>query len=235
MSPSLQQRLRQVADEIARSAGERADEVQLVVVTKSVPPAIYQPLAELGVTDLGENRVQGAAARLAGHERAFRWHFIGHLQSNKAREAVPLFDVFHGVDSLSLLRRLDRLAGEFGRSLELLLQVNVSGEASKGGLAPAELPSALELAAGLSHARVIGLMTMAPRADDPELTRPVFRSLARLRDTYRADHPELLQLSMGMTEDFGVALEEGATMVRIGRRIVSDWDAPQPHGNSEPR
>ena len=234
MSSSLQERLAQVTDEIARAAGERADAVSLVVVTKSAEPTIFEQLAGLGVTDVGENRVRGAAARLTGHERSFRWHFVGHLQSNKAREAVPLFDVFHGVDSASLLRRLDRLASEFGRQLELLLQVNISGEPSKQGLTPAELPGVLETAAELTHAKVIGLMTMAPRVDDPEHTRPVFAQLAKLRDAHRSDHPDLQQLSMGMTDDFSVALQEGATIVRLGRKIVNDEELLRPPGRDQP-
>jgi len=221
VSSSLKQRLHAVRDELDLAAGERAAAVRLVVVTKSAPPAIFAELAQLGVTDVGENRVQGAAERLAGFESAFHWHFIGHLQSNKARAAMALFDVFHGVDSLSLLRRLDRVAGELGRSPELLLQVNVSGEQSKSGFAPDELDEVLVVAAELRHARVSGLMTMAPRSTDTESTRPVFRELARLAAMDRAQSPPLNQLSMGMTADFGVAVEEGATMVRVGRRIVS--------------
>ncbi len=221
MSSSLPDRLQAVRDELDRAAGDRAAAVRLVVVTKSAPATIFAELAQLGVTDVGENRVQGAAQRLAGFESAFRWHFIGHLQSNKARAAMALFDVFHGVDSIALLRRLDRVAGELGRSPELLLQVNVSGEQTKSGFLPAELDEALDAAAELQHGRVSGLMTMAPRSTDPESARPVFRELARLAAAERPQSPPLDQLSMGMTEDFVVAVEEGATMVRVGRRIVS--------------
>lgn len=216
---TLSRRLAELRAELdARAA---APPVTLVVVTKTAPSALFPVLASLGVTDLGENRVQDAAARLAGHERAFRWHFIGHLQSNKVRKALPLFDVFHGVDSLDLAQRLDRVAGECGRRPELYLQVNVSGEGSKAGLAPSELPACLEALGALRHARVVGLMTMAPRVADPEQARPVFAELARLRDAGRDVLPSLTGLSMGMTEDFGVAVEEGATVVRIGRRLVA--------------
>lgn len=237
MSSSLSHRLQAVRDELDRAAGDRAAAVRLVVVTKSAPPTIFAELAQLGVTDVGESRVQGAALRLAGFETAFRWHFIGHLQSNKARAAMALFDVFHGVDSLALLRRLDRVAGELGRSPELLLQVNVSGEQSKSGFLPAELDEALAVAAELQHGKVTGLMTMAPRSTEAESARPVFRELARLaalerpQSAHRSAH--LDQLSMGMTEDFVVAVEEGATMVRVGRRIVSPDDqssASRPKG-----
>ena len=216
----LRGRLQAVRGEIerAQAASPRsAPRVSLVVVTKAAPPAIFDDLAALGVSDVGENRIQDAEVRQRGHEASFRWHLVGHLQANKARRAVALFDVFHGVDSLALMQRLDRLAGELGRRPELLLQVNVSGEASKHGLLPADLPAALEAAAGLAHARVTGLMTMAPLVERPEQARPVFQALAQLRSRYGAP-PEL---SMGMSDDFAVAVEEGASLVRVGRRIVA--------------
>ena len=215
-------------DAAAARGGRSGEDVGLVVVTKSAPPTVFPALGALGVTDLGENRLQDAEQRLAGVERAFRWHFIGHLQSNKAKRALALFDVFHGVDSVGLLQRLDRLAGEAGRRPELLLQVNVSGETSKSGLRPDELPAALAAGAELAHARLVGLMTMAPRVPDPEQARPVFTALARLRDAHRGEHPHLVELSMGMTEDFAVAVEEGATLVRIGRRLVAPPEAADP-------
>lgn len=218
---SLRARLDAVHAEIAAAtarAGRSVDDVTLVVVTKTAPPSIFGELAALGVRDVGENRIQDAAQRMAGHEHDFRWHFIGHLQSNKVRRAVPLFDVFHGVDSLELVQRLERVAGELGRRPELLLQVNVSGEASKSGLPPEAVPEVLAASRELLHARVKGLMTMAPLVDDPEQARPVFAGLAAL--ARRCSQDRALDLSMGMTDDFAVAVEEGATLVRIGRRIV---------------
>ncbi|MFT7465208.1 MAG: pyridoxal phosphate enzyme (YggS family) [Pseudohongiellaceae bacterium] len=221
MPSTLKDRLDHVQGEIAQASRDHSHAVRLVVVTKSAPRQIFSELAQLGVTDLGENRVQGASERLAGFEDRFRWHFIGHLQSNKARAAVALFDVFHGVDSLALLQRLDRVAGELGRQPELLLQVNVSGETSKSGLAPDALNDVLAASTQLQHARVTGLMTMAPRNPEVETTRPIFRQLAQLAALKRQKAPALTELSMGMTEDFVVAIEEGATVVRIGRKIVS--------------
>ncbi|GJM20325.1 MAG: YggS family pyridoxal phosphate enzyme [Planctomycetota bacterium] len=213
---------RHALDRAARASDRAAESVRLVVVTKSAPPSVFAELAELGVADLGENRVQGAAERLAGWRTAFRWHFIGSLQANKVRKALPLFDVFHGVDSIELMQRIDRVAGELGVAPELFLQVNVSGEASKHGLAPESLPAALEAAAVLQHARVRGLMTMAPRSDDPELARPHFAALAAL--ARRLGPPgaavELSELSMGMSQDHLVAVQEGATLVRIGRHLT---------------
>lgn len=221
----LATRLASTRDRIAaaaRRSGRSAADVRLVAVTKASPPSRFDELVRAGVRDCGENRVQGAAERLAGYEQSFRWHFIGHLQSNKARAAAALFNVFHGVDSLNLLRRLDRVAGELGRSPELLLQVNVSGEGSKAGVEPARLPELLAEAAGLEHARVVGLMTMAPRVAQPEDARPFFAGLAELAAAHGPPGApvELSELSMGMSQDFEVAVEEGATLVRIGRSLL---------------
>lgn len=226
----LADRLARVTERCQRAAaraGRGAGAVTLVVVTKTAPPGIFGQLSDLGVTDIGENRIQGAEQRLETCRDMFRTHFIGHLQGNKARRAVPLFDVFHGVDSLALMQRLDRLAAELGLCPELLLQVNVSGEGSKSGLDPAALPEIVAAAADLAAARVVGLMTMAPRAEDPEAVRPVFTGLARLRDAVAASTgASLPELSMGMTQDFEVAIEEGATLVRLGTAIVG----PRPNG-----
>ena len=222
---SLAERLASTRDALCRAAessGRPASAVRLVVVTKAAPASLFPELAGLGVTELGENRVQGAAERLAGWRDRFRWHFIGSLQANKVRKALPLFDVFHGVDSLALLERIERVAGELGLAPELFLQVNVSGEASKHGLEPSALPAVLEVAARLQHARVVGLMTMAPRANDPEAARPHFAALADL--ARRLGPPgaslELPELSMGMSQDHLIAVQEGATVVRIGRQLT---------------
>lgn len=203
-------------DAAARRAGRTAGAVRLVVVTKSAPPGVFALLAAAGAGDVGESRVQAGQARRAGREAAFCWHLVGHLQSNKARAAVQAFDVLHGLDSPELLERVDRAAGELSRAPGVFLQVNVSGEPSKHGLPPAALPAALEAGRALRHARLLGLMTMAPEGGDP---RPVFAGLRRLRDELA---PELQELSMGMSDDFAVAVEEGATCVRVGRRLVAD-------------
>lgn len=227
----LAERLAGVRAAIAAAAlrsGRAPQDVTLVAVTKSAPPQTFGLLAAAGVTDAGESRVQDAERRLSGWETAFRWHLVGHLQSNKVRRAVPLFDVFHGVDSPALATRIDRVAGELGRRIDFLLQVNVSGEASKHGVPAEQAPAALAALAGLRHARLVGLMTMAPLADDPERARPVFAALRELRDRCQGRHgaPPLPELSMGMTDDFEVAVEEGATLVRVGRRLVDPaWTA----------
>ncbi|MHC5211759.1 MAG: YggS family pyridoxal phosphate-dependent enzyme [Planctomycetota bacterium] len=228
--PRLGERLaraRALIDRAARRAGRDPGEVTLVLVTKSAPPSIFAAARREGVHHVGESRVQDAERRRAGQELGFSWHLIGHLQSNKARRAVALFDVLHGVDSPGLLARVDEAAGSLGRHPDVLLQVNVSGEASKFGLAPDVLGDVLEQARTLRHARLVGLMTMAPACEDPEQARPVFRRLAELRDAHvpAAGPGGLPHLSMGMSDDFEVAVEEGATFVRLGTLLVAD-DAP---------
>ncbi len=212
----------------ARRVGRDPAGVTVVVVTKSAPVSIFSHLHAAGVTDVGESRVQAAETRRAMCDAGPRWHLIGHLQSNKAQRAVALFDVLHGVDSVELLQRLDAAAAAAGRVPELLLQVNVSGEASKHGFLPRELPEALQASRRLRHLHVTGLMTMAPAAARSEDSRVHFQSLAALRD--RCALPEeglpLDQLSMGMSDDFTVAIEEGATLIRVGRRLVDGLPLP---------
>jgi pyridoxal phosphate enzyme (YggS family) len=216
-------------DRAARRAGRDPSQVTMVLVTKSAPPTIFAAASRQGVRHVGESRVQDAERRRAGLEADFTWHLVGHLQSNKARRAAALFDVLHGVDSAGLLARVDEAAGRLGRNPDVLLQVNVSGEARKHGLHPDALGDALAAARSLRNARLVGLMTMAPACDDPEQSRPVFRRLADLRDAHaRAAGPGALpQLSMGMSADFEVAVEEGATLVRLGTVLVAE-DAPAP-------
>jgi pyridoxal phosphate enzyme (YggS family) len=210
--------VRRELDEAARRAGRRAGDVTLVVVTKSAPPAILPLLAAAGVRDVGESRVQAGQRRRPGHEAAFRWHLVGHLQSNKARPAVATFDVLHGIDSADLLLRIDRLAGELGRAPELFLQVSLATAPGRHGLPPAQLPAAVLAGRELRHARLVGLMTMAA-GDGATSARATFAELRLLRDRVA---PGLRQLSMGMSDDFAVAVEEGATCVRVGRRLVAD-------------
>lgn len=210
----------------ARRAGRPPGDVTLVAVTKSAPASVFEQAAAAGLTDLGENRLPAALERMAGWETRFRWHFVGHLQANKVRRAVAAFDVFHGVDSLELLLRIDRVAAELGRRPECLLQIDITGEASKHGLAPEEAGSALAAGAELEAATLVGLMTMAPVVADPEEARPVFADLARLRRELAegASRPLLPHLSMGMSQDFEVAVEEGATLIRIGRQLMDGLD-----------
>jgi pyridoxal phosphate enzyme (YggS family) len=182
---------------------------------------------ELGVTDIGENRVQEAEQKIieVGRTKA-RWHLVGHLQANKARRAVQLFDVIHSLDSLELARRLDRLCGEEGREkLPVLVQVDLGREETKSGVDEGELPGLVEGLTGLTRVQLIGLMTLPPFFDDPQQARPFFRRLRELRDQLAAAGAfgdRRGELSMGMTHDFEVAIEEGATMVRIGTAIFGE-------------
>lgn len=218
----------------ARAAGRRPEEITLVAVTKTHPPALVAEAIAAGALDLGENRVQEAAAKiaeLAGAQPRPRWHLIGHLQRNKAKLAAELFDLVHSVDSLRLAEALARHAQEAGRRLPALLQVNVSGEASKegfdlaGGLAnraalDALLPDVERLLA-LPGLELRGLMTVAPIVGSAEEARPYFARLRELRDELARRYPQAgwAELSMGMTDDFAAAIAEGSTMVRVGRAI----------------
>jgi hypothetical protein len=202
----------------------------LEVVTKRLgqikqkfgPDAIREA-ADCGVEVFGENRVQEAAAKIPDCPGHLTWHLVGHLQRNKVRAAVEWFHLVHAVDSLRLLEAVDRAGEEAGREVPVLLQVNVSGEASKFGLSPDAVPDVLDRASGLMHVTLEGLMTMPPFTEDPEGARPHFQHLRRLRDQWAAATGfPLAQLSMGMSHDFEVAVEEGATLVRIGTGIFGD-------------
>jgi pyridoxal phosphate enzyme (YggS family) len=209
----------------AGRAGRRPSDITLVAVTKTRTPAQIKAAYEAGVRHIGENRVEEAEAKqplLDLPEAA--WHMVGHLQSRKAKRAVNCFDIVHSVDSAKLARRLDRLAAERGKTLPVLIEVNVSGEISKYGYHlddRAVLEAAAAEIVALPHLRVDGLMTVAFIAQDPEEVRPVFARLRDLRDAFRERFPQgkWMHLSMGMTDDYEVAIEEGATLVRIGRAI----------------
>jgi PLP dependent protein len=211
----------------AERSGRPAHEVTLIAISKTQPASAVERLIELGAADIGENRVQEAEEKIAqvGRDKA-RWHLVGHLQANKARRAVSLFDVVHSLDSIDLARRLDRLCEEEGREkLPVLIQVDLGGEETKSGIEETALPQLIENLESLIRIQLIGLMTLPPFFEDPEHSRPFFRRLRELRDelagrgSFGNDKGEL---SMGMTHDFEVAIEEGATMVRIGTAIFGE-------------
>lgn len=214
-------RVRERIAAAARRGGRRPEDVTLVAVTKGVDaPQILEAVAA-GVQDLGENRVQEAASKAAAVSAGARWHLVGHLQRNKVRQAVALFTVIHSLDGARLAADVSRRAAA---PVDVLLQVNVAGEAQKFGVPPEEAPTVLRAIAGLPALHVVGLMTIAPLSGDPEETRPVFGRLRGLRDDLEAlgiAGVTLPHLSMGMSGDFEIAVEEGATMVRIGRAIFS--------------
>ncbi len=209
----------------AERAGRNAQDVTLIAVSKTVSLELVRMAYNLGVTDFGENRVQDALPKIAEfHPPEVRWHMIGHLQSNKTGKVTGAFASVESVDNLRLAQALERHASRQGITLPVLLQVNVSGEASKEGMSPAEAPEMARHIVALPHLRVEGLMTIAPIAPNPEETRPVFRQLRLLRDHLRNELPQCgwRHLSMGMTDDYRVAIEEGATIVRIGRAIFGE-------------
>ena len=222
----------------AQRAGRDPAEITLVAVSKMHPAETVVAAYQAGLRVFGENRVEEAGPKAAavvallnrlpsvvdGPSSILEWHMIGHLQSRKADEVLPWASLVHSVESVKLAGRLSRTCLTADRELSILLEVNVAGEASKYGLKPAELPDAVEAIAALPGLRVRGLMTMAPIVPDPEETRPVFAGLRRLRDDLACRFPALdwRHLSMGMTDDFEVAVEEGATMVRIGRAIFGE-------------
>ncbi|MSQ15177.1 MAG: YggS family pyridoxal phosphate-dependent enzyme [Dehalococcoidia bacterium] len=198
----------------AERAGRRPDEVTLIGATKTVPPDLIDAAVTAGLRHLGENRVQEAAPKhlaLAGLHENVTWHMIGSLQSNKIRQALDTFDVIQTLDSLKLA---DSIARRVRDTVNVLLEVNVAGEPTKSGFTPEEVEAALRHIRSLPELKVLGLMTVAPAASDASEVRPVFRKLREMRDALG-----LKDLSMGMTDDFEVAVEEGATMVRIGRAI----------------
>ena len=207
----------------AAAAGRVMTDVRLVAVSKKFGPEHVGAAVAAGLQDLGENKVQEALQKQAATGALqVNWHLIGHLQSNKTRKAVEAFDWIHSVDSVNLLRRLDRAAADCGRSPHLLIQVDLADEATKHGAPEAEVRRILDAATTCRWVKIRGLMVLPPWSQNPEATRPYFRRLRHLRDELRAAGPDrsrLDQLSMGMSHDLEVAVEEGATMVRVGTAL----------------
>ena len=215
--------LERVGGEIAAAAarsGRLPNEIELVAVTKTHPAEKVQAAVEAGQTLFGESRVQEARAKIPLLPSRLRWHFIGHLQKNKIRHALPLFELFHSLDSLALAENMQRLADEDGMQPRVLLEVNLAGEASKHGFAPEALRRDLEALLSLGRLTIEGLMTIPPLAPEAEASRRFFVALRELRDDLETEfNLRLPQLSMGMSGDYAIAIEEGATMVRIGTAI----------------
>jgi PLP dependent protein len=210
---SVRENLERVRERVARAAersGRRPDEVLLIGVSKTVPAERIREAVAAGLPALGENRVQEARGKIQTLGRPAPWHLVGHLQSNKVKDALGLFDLIHSLDRIELAREIDRRATS---PVDVLLQVNVAGEVAKSGFAPGDVKPALDALAALARVRVRGLMVIPPLAE-AEATRPWFRALRQLRD-----NTGLTELSMGMSADFETAIEEGATMVRVGTAI----------------
>jgi len=214
---ALRQNLDGVRERVARAAeraGRRAEDVLLIGVSKTVPVERVRLGVEAGLAALGENRVQEAKEKIKVLGRPVPWHLIGHLQTNKVRDAIELFDVIHSLDRVELAQELERRAATRGHVVEALLEINVADEPSKSGFAPDALDAALQTIGGLTHVRVRGLMAIPPIVERAEDARPSFQTLRRF-----AERHGLKELSMGMSADFEVAIEEGATMVRVGTAI----------------
>ena len=214
--------IRQRIEAACARSGRDPQSVRLMAVSKTVAPERIREALEAGITLLGENYVQEAREKIPAIGHAAEWHMIGHLQTNKVKYVVNLFDWIHSVDRLELARELDKRAGQNNRRLNILIEVNVSGEESKNGMEP---DAALELVRQVSllpNISVRGLMTMPPYSDNPENSRPYFQALRKLRDEISAaaiPNIRMDELSMGMTDDFEVAIEEGTTIIRVGRAI----------------
>jgi hypothetical protein len=216
---AVQERIKYACDRSGRST----DSVRLVAVSKRHPPEQVREIAACGQTLFGESRVQEAEAKIAMCPAGLDWHLIGHLQRNKVRKAVALFSMIHSVDSSRLIDSINTAAVDCGRIISICIEVNVSGEPSKYGVTREELPDVLEYGASLKNVDIVGLMTMAPWSENPENARPHFEQLRKLKEKCENEWRfPMNELSMGMSGDFDVAIEEGATLVRVGTDIFGE-------------
>jgi pyridoxal phosphate enzyme (YggS family) len=229
------QSVRQRIAAACERSGRDPSAVTLLAVSKNQPPEMVRAAATAGLTLFGENRVQEARLKIGQCPGHLRWQMIGHLQSNKCRDAVFLFSMIQSVDSLPLAEEINKWAGHFAKTMPVLLEINIAGESSKFGCTPENLPALLPLVNALPKLEIHGLMTVAPFAADPEKIRPVFRRLRQLKaDCEQILGAPLPHLSMGMTGDFEVAVEEGATIIRLGTALFGARRAAKPRANDGP-
>jgi pyridoxal phosphate enzyme (YggS family) len=228
---SISENLERVREQIAQAAaksGRDVSNIELVAISKTHDAEKLRAAYEAGQTLFGESRVQEARVKIPELPSAIRWHFVGHLQKNKIRQALPLFELIHSVDSLALAQDINRIAEEEGLHPRVLLEVNAAGEGSKFGFKPEALRAEMEALLALSRLSILGLMTIPPLAPEAEASRRFFVRLRELRDRLQTEfHVDLAQLSMGMTHDFPVAIEEGATLVRVGTAIFGERSKPR--------
>jgi pyridoxal phosphate enzyme (YggS family) len=224
--PSIADNLKRVREQIASAAaksGRSADDVELVAISKTHLADKVREAVEAGQTLFGESRVQEARIKIPELPSNLRWHFVGHLQKNKIRHALPLFDMIHSVDSVDLAEDINRVGSEEGSHPRVLLEVNMAGEGSKFGFSPEKVRNQMEELLALPRLSILGVMTIPPLAEDAEESRKYFVQLRELRDRLQTEfRVDLAQLSMGMTQDFPVAIEEGATLVRVGTAIFGE-------------
>lgn len=227
--------LRSIQDRIQAAcgrAGRKPDSVALLPVSKNQPPEVIRAAVELGLTAFGENRVQEAKSKISNCPGRLQWHMIGHLQSNKCRDAVHFFSMIHSVDSLALAEEIEKWADREAKTVPILLEVNIAGESSKFGYRPQLLVEELPKINALRRVEIHGLMTMAPWTPEPEKVRPIFKKLRELKsECEQILGAPLEHLSMGMSNDFEVAVEEGATIVRIGTALFGE----RPKRKEQPR
>jgi PLP dependent protein len=222
IAENLERVRRQIASAAAKS-GRSPDAVELVAITKTHPAGKVREAVEAGQSLFGENRVQEARAKIPELPSNLRWHFVGHLQKNKVRQALPLFEMIHSVDSLALAQDINRIAEEEGLHPRVLLEVNVAGEGSKFGFSSEKIRDQMEELLALSRLSILGLMTIPPVTKESETSRKYFVQLRELRDRLQTEfRVDFAQLSMGMTQDFPIAVEEGATLVRVGTAIFGE-------------
>jgi PLP dependent protein len=228
MTTDITERINVIRQRIAAAAvrcNRDPGSVKLLAVTKTVQTPVIEQAIKAGLTAFGENYVQEAREKIPAVGRHVQWHMIGHLQTNKAKYVVNLFDYIHSVDRLELAAEIDKRAGLTGRKINILIEINVSGEETKGGIQAIQSIDLIKEVSRLENVSVRGLMTMAPYSDNPENSRPFFSELKNIRDQIARegiDGIQMEELSMGMTDDFEVAIEEGATIVRIGRAIFGE-------------
>src|SRR5204863_9351452 len=217
------ERVRQQIVSAAAKSGRSADAIELVAISKTHSAESVHEAVEAGQSLFGESRVQEARVKIPELSSNLRWHFVGHLQKNKIRHTLPLFEMIHSVDSLGLAQEINRIAEEQGMHPRVLLEVNVAGEGSKFGFKSETLRAEMEELLGLQRLSILDLMTIPPLAKEAEASRKYFVQLRELRDRLQTEfHVDLAQLSMGMTVDFLVAVEEGATLVRVGTAIFGE-------------
>jgi PLP dependent protein len=228
---SIAENLEHVRERIAQAAakvGRQVDEIELVAISKTHDAEKVRAAVEAGQILFGESRVQEARLKIPELPSNLRWHFVGHLQKNKVRHALPLFEMIHSIDSLPLAQEMNRIAEEEGLHPRVLLEVNMAGEGSKFGFKPDALRADMESLLGLPRLSILGLMTIPPLAEEAEVSRTVFVQLRELRDRLEKEFGvDLAHLSMGMTNDFMVAVEEGATLVRVGTAIFGERSKPK--------
>jgi len=228
---SIAYNLERVRAQIAQAAaksGRSIEDVDLVAISKTHDGEKVREAFEAGQTLFGESRVQEARVKIPDLPSSAHWHFVGHLQKNKIRHALPLFELIHSIDSLALAEDINRIAEEEGLHPRVLLEVNVAGEGSKFGFQPDKLRAEMESLLALPRLSILGLMCIPPISDEAEASRKYFVALRELRDQLQSEfHVDLAQLSMGMTQDYAVAVEEGATLVRVGTAIFGERSKPK--------